>query len=129
MADESVYNHYDTLRQINSSSCDYINIKFSKSGGIYEAKQIHDVAAQNNIPCMMGGMLESRIALTAKLHFVYASPNIRFYDMDTCMLGHKEDPCVGGLTYSGYSLHLPDTIGIGADADEEFLAKCGKFSD
>lgn len=128
MADESVYNHYDALKQINSASCDYINIKFSKSGGIYEAKQIHDVAAQNNIPCMMGGMLESRIALTAKLHFVYASPNIKFYDMDTCMLGHKEDPCVGGLSYDGYQLNLPDSIGIGADADEDFLKRCEQFT-
>ena len=128
MADESVYNHYDALKQISNSSCDYINIKFSKSGGIYEAKQIHDVAAQNNIPCMMGGMLESRIALTAKLHFVYASPNIRFYDMDTCMLGHRQDPCTGGLTYDGYQLNLPDGIGIGADADEGFLKKCERFS-
>ena len=128
MADESVYNHYDALKQINSSSCDYINIKFSKSGGIYEARQIHDTAARHHIPCMMGGMLESRIALTAMLHFVYASPNIRFYDMDTCMLGHKEDPCVGGLSYDGYQLNLPkDIIGIGADADESFLEKCEKL--
>ena len=127
MADESVYNHYDALKQVGNSSCDYINIKFSKSGGIYEATQVHDVAYQNNIPCMMGGMLESRIALSAMLHFVYASPNIRFYDMDTCMLGHKEDPCVGGLTYAGYHLNLGHSLGIGADADEAFLSKCEKF--
>lgn len=127
MADESVYNHHDARKQINSISCDYINIKFSKSGGIFEAKQIHDVAAEKGIPCMMGGMLESRIALSAKLHFVYASPNIKFYDMDTCMLGHLADPCVGGVTYDGYFLNIDDTPGIGADADERFLAGCEKF--
>jgi L-alanine-DL-glutamate epimerase-like enolase superfamily enzyme len=127
MADESVYNHHDARKQINSNSCDYVNIKFSKSGGMFEAKQIHDVAAEKNIPCMMGGMLESRIALSAKLHFVYASPNIQFYDMDTCMLGHLEDPCVGGVTYDGYFLNIDDTPGIGADADENFLADCEKF--
>jgi L-alanine-DL-glutamate epimerase-like enolase superfamily enzyme len=127
MADESVYNHHDARKQINSNSCDYINIKFSKSGGIFEAKRIHDVAAEKNIPCMMGGMLESRIALSAKLHFVYASPNIRFYDMDTCMLGHLADPCTGGVTYEGYFLNMDDTPGIGADADESFLADCQKF--
>jgi len=124
MADESVYNHHDALKQLKTKSCDYINIKMSKSGGIYEAKQIHDVAAQHGIPCMMGGMLESRIALSAKLHFVYASPNIRFYDMDTCMLGHKVDPCVGGVIYDGFKLKIADSIGIGADADSTFLSKC-----
>ena len=128
MADESVYNHHDARKQINSNSCHYINIKLAKSGGIYEAKQIHDLAAAKDIACMMGGMLESRIALSAKLHFVYACPNIRFYDMDTCMLGHLEDPCVGGVIYDGYKLAIDDTPGIGADADEEFLEKCERFT-
>jgi L-alanine-DL-glutamate epimerase-like enolase superfamily enzyme len=128
MADESVYNHHDARKQIDSNSCHYINIKLAKSGGIYEAKQIHDEAAGKGIACMMGGMLESRIALSAKLHFVYASPNIRFYDMDTCMLGHLQDPCIGGVTYEGYKLNINDQPGIGADADERFLEKCEKFT-
>ncbi len=127
MADESVYNHHDARKQINSGSCHYINIKMAKSGGIYEAKQIHDLALEKGIPCMMGGMLESRIALSAKLHFVYANPNIIYYDMDTCMLGHLEDPCVGGVVYDGYKLNINDDPGIGADADEKFLSKCEKF--
>jgi L-Ala-D/L-Glu epimerase len=128
MADESVYNHHDARKQINSNSCDYINIKFSKSGGIYEAKKIHDLAAASGVACMMGGMLESRIALSAKLHFVYSSPNIKFYDMDTCMLGHLADPCVGGVVYNGYLLNIDETAGIGADADEDFLAGCERFT-
>ena len=128
MADESVYNHHDARKQINSGSCHFINIKMAKSGGIYEAKQIHDLAASKDIACMMGGMLESRIALSSKLHFVYASPNVKFYDMDTCMLGHLEDPCIGGVTYDGYKLNIADTPGIGADADEAFLEKCEKVT-
>ena len=127
MADESVYNHHDARKQINSRSCDYINIKFAKSGGIFEAMQIHDVAAEKGILCMMGGMLESRIALSGKLHFVYASPNIKFYDMDTCMLGHKVDPCVGGVTYDGYLLNISDEPGIGADVDDAFLENCERI--
>jgi L-alanine-DL-glutamate epimerase-like enolase superfamily enzyme len=124
MADESVYSHHDARKQINSHSCDYINIKFSKSGGINEAIKIHDTAALGGLPCMMGGMLESRIALSAKLHFVYASPNVKFYDMDTCMLGHLLDPCVGGVKFDGYFLSIADTPGIGADADDAFLEQC-----
>ncbi len=127
MADESVFNHHDARRQIESNSCDYINIKFSKSGGIFEAKKIHELAAEKGIPCMMGGMLESRIALSAKLHFVYSSPNIKFYDMDTCMLGHRVDPCVGGVHYEGYFLNIDNAPGIGADAQEDFISGCEKF--
>jgi L-alanine-DL-glutamate epimerase-like enolase superfamily enzyme len=128
MADESVYNHHDARKQIESDSCSYINIKFSKSGGINEAKEIHDLAAEKGILCMMGGMLESRIALSAKLHFVYASPNIKFYDMDTCMLGHLLDPCISGVKYDGYFLNIDDAPGIGADADDSFLSSCQHFS-
>lgn len=128
MADESVYNHHDARMQIESGSCHYNNIKMAKSGGILEAKKIHDTAAERGIACMMGGMLESRIALSAKLHFVYASPNIQFYDMDTCMLGHLQDPCIGGVTYDGYKLNISDAIGIGADADEAFLKGCEKIT-
>ncbi|MBS7563701.1 dipeptide epimerase [Mucilaginibacter sp. Bleaf8] len=124
MADESVYTHHDARLQIMSQSCDYINIKLAKSGGLHEALKIQDLAAQNRIPCMMGGMLESRIAVSAQLHLVYACTNIQFYDMDTCMLGHLEDPCLGGVTYKGYFLDIADKHGIGADADPAFLKKC-----
>jgi L-Ala-D/L-Glu epimerase len=124
MADESVYNHHDAKRIIKNNACDYINIKFAKSGGILEAQKIISVATQNNIACMMGGMLESRVALSAFAAFAAANPQIIFYDMDTCMLGHKTDPVHGGVTYNGYTVQLPDGIGIGADVDKAFLANC-----
>ena len=124
MADESCYNHHDARKLINSQACEYINIKFSKSGGILEAQKIHEEALKHGVKCMIGSMLESRIALTANLHFALASPNVVFFDLDTCLLGHLVDPVIGGLTYDGYFLDVPETIGIGADADEEFLKTC-----
>jgi L-alanine-DL-glutamate epimerase-like enolase superfamily enzyme len=124
MADESVYDHYDAERLIRSEACDYINIKFAKSGGIYEATRIDETCKKNKIACMMGGMLESRVALTAFTHFALAHDNIIFYDMDTCMLGHKKDPVKGGVIYNGYTLHTPSSPGIGADADDKFLRGC-----
>ena len=122
MADESVYNHHDAKKIIKDNACDYINIKFAKSGGILEAKKIIDVATANNIYCMMGGMLESRVALSAFAAFAAANAQIIFYDMDTCMLGHKVDPVLGGVTYNGYTVQLTDGIGIGASVDESYLA-------
>ena len=124
MADESVFDHHDAGRLIREQACDYINIKFAKSGGILEAIQINHCAQQHNIPCMMGGMLESRVALTAFAHFALAHDNIIFHDMDTCLLGHKTDPVTGGVKYKGYFLEIPDTPGLGADVDEAFLSQC-----
>ncbi len=124
MADESVFDHHDATRLINTGSCQYINIKLAKSGGMLEAGLINTVAGKHNIPCMMGGMLESRVALSAFAHFATAHDNIIFYDMDTCMIGHTCDPVTGGVTYRGLFLDIPDTPGIGADADNDFLKNC-----
>ncbi|MFL9481172.1 mandelate racemase/muconate lactonizing enzyme family protein [Chitinophagaceae bacterium LWZ2-11] len=121
MADESVFTHYDAQRIINNQAAQYINIKFAKSGGIHEALLINRVAEQHGMQCMLGGMLESRIALTAKVHFAMAMDNVHFYDLDTCLLGHKVDPVVGGVTYKGMQLELSDAPGIGADVDEAYL--------
>ena len=123
MADESVFTHHDAERIIRNDACAFINIKFAKSGGIQEALLINEVAEKNNIACMMGGMLESRVALTAKVHFAMAKNNIRFYDLDTCLLGHLADPVTGGVTYSGMHLQLSDAPGIGADVDNDYLKK------
>ena len=128
MADESVFDHHDALRLIQAGACDYINIKFAKSGGILEATKIARVCADNGVPCMMGGMLESRIALTAFAHFALAHENILFHDMDTCLLGHKVDPAIGGVRYNGYFLETPETPGLGANADQAFLDDCVSIS-
>jgi len=128
MADESVFDHHDAQRLLAAQACDYVNIKFAKSGGILEAAKIDAVCAEQNIPCMMGGMLESRVALTAFAHFALAHDNVRFHDMDTCMLGHTADPVTGGVRYNGYFLEIPDTPGIGADGDKDFLKKCEQVS-
>lgn len=121
MADESVFDHYDAIRLIEAGACDYINIKLAKSGGLLEAKKIADEAQKRNTPCMLGGMLESRLALTAKVHFAMSHDNIIFYDLDTCLLGHKLDPVVGGAVYNNYYLEVPDGAGIAADVRAEFL--------
>jgi o-succinylbenzoate synthase len=121
MADESVFTHHDAERLIRHKACTYINIKFAKSGGILEATKINQIAEANGIACMLGGMLESRLALTAKMHFALAHKNIQFFDLDTCLVGHKIDPVLGGLQYNGMELSITDAVGIGADVDPAFL--------
>ncbi len=128
MADESVFNHHDAMRLILANACDYVNIKFSKSGGIAESIRINQVCEARRIPCMMGGMLESRLALTAFAHFALSQNNIIFYDMDTALLGHKVDPVMGGVEFSGYYLDVPELPGIGADIDEKFLRTCEQIT-
>jgi L-alanine-DL-glutamate epimerase-like enolase superfamily enzyme len=128
MADESVFNHHDAVRLIKNFACDYINIKLSKAGGIQESLLIHEVCSKANMPNMLGGMLESRLALSAKVHVALSCSNIKFYDLDTCLLGHLADPVIDGVQFDGMKLKTPDLPGIGADVDAAFLQQCEKIT-
>jgi L-alanine-DL-glutamate epimerase-like enolase superfamily enzyme len=123
MADESVFNHHDAIRLIGAGAVDFINVKLAKSGGILEALRIADAAQERGVACMLGGMLESRLALTAKVHLALSHANFRFYDLDTCLLGQLEDPVLGGVRYRGFSLEIGEEPGIAADIDPAFLEK------
>jgi L-alanine-DL-glutamate epimerase-like enolase superfamily enzyme len=124
MADESVFNRHDAVRLIEAGAVDYINVKLAKSGGILEAIAIAETAARAGMPCMLGGMLESRLALTAKVHLAMSQDNFVFYDLDTCLLGQLEDPVVGGARYRGFFLEVGEDPGIGADIRADYLRKC-----
>lgn len=124
MADESVSDHHDAIRLIETGSCDYLNIKLAKSGGILNAKRIADEAGKRGIACQLGGMVESRLGLTAKAHFAMSHEAIQFYDLDTCLLGQLEDPVVGGAQYDQYFVVVSDEPGIAADIDPSFLKNC-----
>ncbi|MFC5409641.1 mandelate racemase/muconate lactonizing enzyme family protein [Larkinella bovis] len=121
MADESLFNHRDALRLAQEEAVDYFNIKLSKSGGIFNAQKINAIAEAAGIPCMIGCMSESRLAITAKAHFASARRNVTFYDLDA-PFEHAEDPVLGGVTYKGYEIEVPTRPGIGATCDETFLA-------
>ncbi len=126
MADESCYVATDAERVAREGNFDYINIKLAKSGGIREALKIGRIAEQHQIPCMLGGMLESRLALSAMVHLAYACKPIQFFDLDTCMVGHLEDPVGQGIIYHGFDISLPDVPGIGADIDDSSLTSYEK---
>lgn len=120
MADESLFDATDAIRLVREEAVDYFNIKLSKSGGIFEALKINAIAESAGIPCMIGCMSESRLALTANAHFAAARQNVRFCDLDGCF-EHANDPVHGGITYNGYQIELPETPGIGAEVDPTFL--------
>jgi L-alanine-DL-glutamate epimerase-like enolase superfamily enzyme len=127
MADESVFDDHDARRLIRQNACDLVNIKLSKSGGIKGALAIHNLCEASGIPNMLGGMLESRLALSAIVHFALACKNIKYYDLDTCLLGHLEDPVLDGVQFKRMLLRIPDLPGIGADVDDAFLRNCESF--
>jgi L-alanine-DL-glutamate epimerase-like enolase superfamily enzyme len=126
MADESLFNATDAIRLVREEAVDYFNIKLSKSGGIFEALKINAIAEAAGVPCMIGCMSESRLALTANAHFAAARQNVRFCDLDSCF-EHADDPVQGGIVYNGYQIELPDAPRIGAAVDSAFLSTLEKL--
>ncbi len=59
--DESIRNARDADFALETGACRIINIKVGRVGGFSEAKKVHDVARQHNVPVWCGGMLESGI--------------------------------------------------------------------
>ena len=113
MADESLFSSTDAQHLIQHKACTMMNVKLSKSGGIREGWRIAEVAASAGIPCMMGGMVETRLGVTAAAHLACAHGSFRFFDLDSHM-PHAEDPIEGGVTYEGGLCRLPSAPGLGA---------------
>jgi len=86
MADESVHSPADAFRLIKANAVDMINIKLMKSGGIFNARKIAEIAEAANVPCMIGCMGESAIGITAAVHFAAAMRNVQYADLDCDLL-------------------------------------------
>lgn len=111
-ADESVYDVEDARRIIRSGSADGINLKLMKHGGIVEAMRIAELAGANGLKLMIGGMVETRLAMTASLHLASALGGVHWLDLDTPLF-LNEEILAGGMIYCGPQLRLPDAPGIG----------------
>lgn len=59
--DESILHRKDAKAALELGSAKIINIKISRVGGLTEAKAIHDLCLERNVPVWCGGMLETGI--------------------------------------------------------------------
>jgi len=96
--DESIASVHLAKQAIVLNSCDYVNIKPGRVGGLTNAKAIHDICQKASVPCWVGGMLESATggticaALATLPNFVYPAdifPSDRYYEADL-----SDDPII-----------------------------------
>jgi o-succinylbenzoate synthase len=59
--DESIRHARDAAFAVETGACRIVNIKVGRVGGFSEARKVHDVCQDNNIPVWCGGMLESGV--------------------------------------------------------------------
>ncbi len=111
VADESALTREDVKKIIQFKAADVINLKIMKSG-IIQSLDMAQAALTMGLKLMIGGMLETRLAMGCSLALAAGIGGISYFDLDTPLLMQR-DPFVGGYQYDGPHLLLSDGPGLG----------------
>lgn len=113
IADESVKCVADLERVVDARAANGVNLKLVKSGGPLGCLAIGRAAKARGMPLMIGGMVETRLGMTAAAHVAAALGGVEFVDLDTAWL-LAADPYEGrGYLAEGPRYELPDEPGLG----------------
>jgi len=111
IADESVATLQDLTAVVARRAADGVNLKLAKSGGPLACLAIGHAARAAGLRIMVGGMVETRLGMTAAAHVACALGGVDFVDLDTAWL-LADDPYVGGYVADGPRYRLPDAPGL-----------------
>jgi o-succinylbenzoate synthase len=114
MADESVYGVRDLVEVIRRRAADLVNVKLAKCGGLTAARALLELARAHELGTVVGSMMESHIGVGAAASLVAAYGTTAVPDLDAAWWA-AAPPVVGGLTYDGPVVVLPDAPGLGID--------------
>ena len=103
-ADESLASAADALRIVHDRAAQVLNIKLMKCG-IAEALDIAAVARAAGLGLMIGGMVESALAMTVSACFAAGLGGFTFVDLDTPLF-MATNPFDGGMIYQGGRIEL-----------------------
>ena len=101
-ADESVRSLADAQEVVSHKAADYINIKIMKTG-VAEAMEIVCFTKASGLKLMIGGMVETRIAMGCSFSLVMGLGGFTILDLDTPLL-LAGDPVTDGYRYEGSRL-------------------------
>lgn len=126
-ADESARSAKDVLRLVEEKAAQVINIKLMKCG-LAEALDMISIARGAGLQLMIGGMVESVLAMSFSAHLAAGMGGFSFVDLDTPLF-IPEHPFQGGYTQQGELMTLSEsTPGHGVTLPEEFFTDSQKFS-
>jgi o-succinylbenzoate synthase len=98
-ADESVRSLQDAKEVLQRQAVDFVNIKIMKSG-LLDAMEIAAFVRAAGLQLMIGGMVETRIAMGCSFALVLGLGGFDLLDLDTPLL-LASDPVKGGYRYAG----------------------------
>jgi L-Ala-D/L-Glu epimerase len=103
-ADETAADAHAALRIVQERAAQVVNIKLMKCG-IVEALDIAAICRAARLRLMIGGMVESVLAMSASACFAAGQGGFSFVDLDTPLF-MAENPFDGGMIYQGGRIEL-----------------------
>ncbi|MGP4073248.1 o-succinylbenzoate synthase [Piscibacillus sp. B03] len=119
--DESIHSLEDTRKAIELGSCQIINIKIGRVGGLTEAKRIHDYCQAHNIDVWCGGMLEAGVGRAHNIALTTLSGFTLPGDTAASSLYWKQDIINPEVTVQDGTITVPNGPGIGFEIDQDAL--------
>ncbi len=119
--DESIHSLADVKLALALESCQVINVKSGRVGGITEAIAIHDYCMNHQVPVWCGGMFETgigrahNIALAALPNFVIPG------DISASQKYWEEDIIIPEVVLDKGHVHVPTSDGIGVKINRKRL--------
>ena len=107
-ADESCRSPEDAWRVAREGLATVLNIKLVKCG-VVSALEIAAIARAAGLGLMIGGMVETRLAMGFGAHFAAGLGGFDWIDLDTPYL-LADDPVTGGYVATGPTYALSDTV-------------------
>jgi L-alanine-DL-glutamate epimerase-like enolase superfamily enzyme len=121
MADESVHNYHDAKLMIELGAVDYINLKIMKTGGIFEARRIADLAEKHGVPCQMGSMIENQIGTAICAHTFLSHENIKTAELSS--YSRLREHIGSGIKLGNNYIRIPDLPGNGIEVNDQDIFK------
>lgn len=114
MADEAVFGLRDLTAVIDRRAADLVNVKLAKCGGLGVARELLERARSAGLGTIVGSMMEGPIGVGAAASLVAAVGTSHISDLDAAWWA-ASSPVIGGVTYDGGEVVLPDAPGLGID--------------
>ena len=124
--DESIVSYQDAANAIKLGSCQVINIKIGRVGGLTNAIRIHDLCRRNGIPVWCGGMLETGISRLFNIALA-TLPNFTIPgDISASSRYWKKDVIEPEVVVKQGKITVPKSPGIGCMVNERFVRDLSK---
>jgi O-succinylbenzoate synthase len=120
--DESIHTPAHARAALELGSCRIINIKPGRVGGLQQARRIHDICLERNVPVWCGGLLEvgvgraHNVAIASLPGYTLpgdVSASDRWFERDVIIPSFQLGP--------GGTIAVPAGPGIGVEVDRPFV--------